>query len=388
MIDRPLIFASYASPDQSRVEGIVAELAGRGFNLWMDKLELLPGQNWDFEIKKALDRSDMILIFISLRSIEKRGYVQREIKDAIDKKKEKLVDDIYIIPIRLDPDASIPEELRHLQVIDFTGIDSVERIGKSIQKQSERVGKQAQTEQEQSEIKWFERTCSESWEGAPGYEFEFNWYELHSDKFPKISDITTIVRGSLTEVCARLRDCKTESQNDHLTFADAEFLRTSSFQAHSLGPEICGGMLSLVYSIHQYNAGAAHPIHGWDTYVFSLSPVFRIHSPQEIFEDEESAFLAVQRFARSDIVRQKREAIENDEYSESDDMFVEEGTQSWEDFQSFSLSNDTINFHFGSYHVGSYADGSFEVNVPYREVEKYLKSFYVSSLGRKWKLGT
>ena len=50
--------------------------------------------------------------------MRKRGYVQREFKFALDKWREYLVDDIYIVPIRFD-DCEIPEELAEFQWVDL-----------------------------------------------------------------------------------------------------------------------------------------------------------------------------------------------------------------------------------------------------------------------------
>ena len=116
MEQAPLIFLSYASPDQDRVDDFYQRLKAEGFNPWMDKYEIRGGQNWDFEIKKSLQRAAIIVIFLSENSINKRGYCQREIKAALDKAQEKLLDDIYVVPIALDPDLSIPHQLEGIHV--------------------------------------------------------------------------------------------------------------------------------------------------------------------------------------------------------------------------------------------------------------------------------
>ena len=68
----------------------------------MDKRRLKGGQNWDFEIKRALQKATVIVVFLSSNSVDRRGYAQREIKAALDQAGDKLIDDIYLIPVMLD----------------------------------------------------------------------------------------------------------------------------------------------------------------------------------------------------------------------------------------------------------------------------------------------
>jgi hypothetical protein len=56
----------------------------------MDKHSLKGGQNWDLEIKRALETSTIIVVFLSHRSTNKRGYAQKEIKIALDQAKKSL----------------------------------------------------------------------------------------------------------------------------------------------------------------------------------------------------------------------------------------------------------------------------------------------------------
>jgi hypothetical protein len=55
-----------------------------GFEPWLDEEDLLPGQIWADEIPRALKASEFILVFFSRNSVAKRGYVQREMKMALD----------------------------------------------------------------------------------------------------------------------------------------------------------------------------------------------------------------------------------------------------------------------------------------------------------------
>src|SRR5258705_8000171 len=135
MSDNELIFISYASPDREHVVPYYDALRARGYDVWMDFRRLKPGQNWDFEIKRALNRATLIIVFVSKNSVDRRGYVQREIKIALDKAMEKLAGDIYLIPVLLDGDATIPDELKQIHIVHASDPDCTEKIEDAIRHQ-------------------------------------------------------------------------------------------------------------------------------------------------------------------------------------------------------------------------------------------------------------
>jgi hypothetical protein len=112
------IFLCHANEDKPQVRDIYQRLKAEGFQSWLDEEDLLPGQLWDQEIRKALKASDFILIFFSQNSVLKRGYVQREMKLALDTWEEVPDGQIHTIPVRLD-DCAIPEGFRRFQWVDL-----------------------------------------------------------------------------------------------------------------------------------------------------------------------------------------------------------------------------------------------------------------------------
>jgi hypothetical protein len=196
--EAPLIFMSYASPDRDRVFPFFDHLKSVGFNVWMDVDRLKPGQNWDFEIKRVLNKASLILIFVSAHSVDRRGYVQRELKLVLDKLEEKLFDDIYAIPVLLDDDAIIPDELRKLHFTKASDSSCAAQIEDAIRHQLTKLGVSIQETQAHSKVKWASSVYRDAWNGAPGYEAEFQLLSLTSPEYPKVSEITTVIRGALT----------------------------------------------------------------------------------------------------------------------------------------------------------------------------------------------
>ena len=124
-------FISYAPEDEEKVKSLYQKLFNAGFKPWMDKIDILPGERWQSSIRKAIQRSDFFLACLSANSVNKRGWIQREIKVALDIWQEKLEDDIYLIPVRLE-DCEVPESLRDFQWVDLFEEYGWERLVKAL----------------------------------------------------------------------------------------------------------------------------------------------------------------------------------------------------------------------------------------------------------------
>ena len=119
MDKRPLkVFLCHASADKPKVRELYRTLKRRGVQPWLDAEDLIPGQNWEVEIPKAIFSSDAIIICLTPDSVDKEGYVQKEIKFALDKAMEKPEGRIFIIPARLE-DCELPFSLRQYQAVNL-----------------------------------------------------------------------------------------------------------------------------------------------------------------------------------------------------------------------------------------------------------------------------
>ena len=66
-----LLFFSHAHEDQAHVEKIVESLWQDGFLTWLDKKDLVPGDDWQAEIEIAMYKADFVLAFLSKASVQK-----------------------------------------------------------------------------------------------------------------------------------------------------------------------------------------------------------------------------------------------------------------------------------------------------------------------------
>ena len=128
----PQIFLCHASEDKAQVTRVYERLKKEGFRPWLDKIDLLAGQLWQLEIPKAIKASDFVLIFLSNASVQKRSFVQKEFKFALDVLQEIPKGEIYVIPVRLD-ECEVPQEFQELHWANLFEDDGFENIMKSIQ---------------------------------------------------------------------------------------------------------------------------------------------------------------------------------------------------------------------------------------------------------------
>ena len=114
--DRKLrVFLCHASQDKPIVRELYQRLLAEDWiDPWLDEEKLLPGQDWDLEIENAIRNSDVIVVCISKKSVSKEGYVQKEIKRALDIADEKPEGTIYLIPAKLE-NCDVPLRLSRWQ---------------------------------------------------------------------------------------------------------------------------------------------------------------------------------------------------------------------------------------------------------------------------------
>ena len=375
------VFISYANPDQARVIPFFDALDGRGFNVWLDCKRLKPGQNWEFEIKRALEKSSIVIVFLSENSIERRGYVQREIKVALDKLAEKLVDDIYIIPVLLDDEIAIPEQLKGIQCISASKHDCIGNIAEAITFQMEKLGVQTKTLQRTEEFLWSYEVKREEWDGLPGYEVELQLIHLSSIKYPNLREAADFIRGDQIKNLLNTRASKLNQDPTRFNHGQDKFRRTNTYDAHCAEPSVVGKVVTISYAIHLYGAGAAHPSMHFVTYSFVMEPFCLIENIQAVFRSDVGALEIVQNSVRKALKAAWLGGPEKAEKYQLDANQVDSGTQNWDDLLCFVPKKDGLEFLFAPYQVACYADGPQIALVPYAEIITAMRDEYVSVFG-------
>jgi serine/threonine protein kinase len=130
------IFLCHSSSDKLAVRQLYGRLRAINVLPWLDERDILPGQDWDFEIRRAIRASQAILVCLSQSSITKRGYVQREIKNALDIADEQPEGATFLIPLRLE-ECEVPDRLRRWQWVDMFQQNGFEQLARTLRKLAE-----------------------------------------------------------------------------------------------------------------------------------------------------------------------------------------------------------------------------------------------------------
>jgi TIR domain len=113
------VFISYAREDAELAIRLYNDLKRAGIQVWLDKVSLLPGQRWEVSIRETIKTSRYFIPLISVNSVKKVGYVQREVRMALDILDEYPESEIYMIPVRLDKSEPDHPKLRELHWVDM-----------------------------------------------------------------------------------------------------------------------------------------------------------------------------------------------------------------------------------------------------------------------------
>jgi hypothetical protein len=100
---RPRVFIAYVQEDLFLARKLCDALKASGCAPWLDKDQLLAGQNWPRAIERAIGISDAFVACFSRRSVVKRGQFQCELRYALDCARRRPLDTLFLIPLRFEP---------------------------------------------------------------------------------------------------------------------------------------------------------------------------------------------------------------------------------------------------------------------------------------------
>jgi CheY-like chemotaxis protein len=132
-------FLCHSKQDKAAVRELYFRLTRSFVEPWFDEENLIGGQDWDYEIRNAVKSSEIILVCLSNQSVTRPGYLQKEIRMALDAADEQLPGAIFIIPLLLEH-CPVPERLAKWQWIDYTQPDGWERLMRSIRTRAKALG--------------------------------------------------------------------------------------------------------------------------------------------------------------------------------------------------------------------------------------------------------
>jgi hypothetical protein len=106
-----LAFLSYARENAEFVLGLAKDLRAGGAHVWMDQLDITPGERWDRAVEDALAKCLELVVILSPAAVESTN-VMDEVSLALE-------DGKTVVPV-LHRQCKIPFRLRRLQYVDLT----------------------------------------------------------------------------------------------------------------------------------------------------------------------------------------------------------------------------------------------------------------------------
>lgn len=139
----PKVFLCHAKEDDDKVRKLYDRLRNFGIDPWYDKEKLSVGDRWEQEIIHAIENTDFFAMCLSPKSVNKTGFIQREIKLAVKEYQRRPQQIAFLLPVRLEP-CEVPsiklDEVTTLS--DFQWIDLFEENEDSLMHFAEGVKRQ------------------------------------------------------------------------------------------------------------------------------------------------------------------------------------------------------------------------------------------------------
>lgn len=356
------VFISYAKEDFDQANELYHFLFDSSFNPWLDKNKLLPSQTWEIEIMRALKESDFIILLLSSTSVSKRGYVQREYNLALKYYEEKLDDDIYLIPLKLN-NCVVPEKLSKFQWLEFQETNSFDLILQSLNRQRDKY-----IEEEKKKI-------------ASDLSFDFiiedgeeiidnNYFKGFIDySYPKfLADDKNLIELNHVnngEIANFLTNCRKLV----LDFSDGAFENDYMNLDYGFSLKInvkfiSRNFISLTTYSYEYTGGA-HGMYGTSGRNFLLNPLREIVF-DDIFKYNETPLLEFSKFCKNGLIQIARnEGLENPEHIFLNDAPLAPDSDT---FRNFYVSDTGITFIFQPYQETPYSFGENEIMMPFNSI--------------------
>jgi len=125
------VFLCYSPDDKVAVQDLYHRLQRDGIDPWLDENNLLPGQNRENVIRKAVRSSSVVIVCLS-SSAQTAGHIHKHISYALEIATEQPENEIFIIPAKLG-ECDIPERLSQWQSVNLQDEEGYERLIQSLQ---------------------------------------------------------------------------------------------------------------------------------------------------------------------------------------------------------------------------------------------------------------
>lgn len=368
------IFLNHATEDKALVMPYYNKLKAIGFEPWIDK-RILPGQDWDETIQRHFNAADVYLIFMTPRSVVKRGYVQREIKDALDKQRHLLPGDIGLIPLMLE-ECEVPDIISqaHQYVRLPTGWhEVVESLELAAQQRSIAINKGVEI----GPFRMFRRHQIDEWEGWPGYDINLIYPHIESSRLPNTAlELNELFSSLWMSHVLNARDARTcQDEGRFAGWSDHRDWKPRNSFDYYLSPGLVSESI-LSISIHEtgMHAGAAHGYVWIESYNFLIldDGLFKLRFG-DFLSDAYLAYRPITEIVRRRIEQEVRERTEQEPDEKDLEIIREALLPREETFERFLITPAGFTLLYPEGTIFSHALGALFADLTFDELREWLK---------------
>lgn len=131
------VFLSYAKEDVKNASSLYKFLIDEGFTVWYDKEDLLGGEKWEIVIEKEIKSCGIFLSCLSNKAVNKRGFIQKEQKIALEVVQTLPENKVFIIPLKFE-ECDLPYSLEGYHCIDYFKENGKKKLRASLFKHLEK----------------------------------------------------------------------------------------------------------------------------------------------------------------------------------------------------------------------------------------------------------
>lgn len=309
------------------------------------------------------------------RSVSKRGYVQREINDALDKQRYNLPGDIGLIPLMLE-DCEVPVKIsRSHQYIRLP--EGWHEVVESLELAAHQRSIAIHTGVEMGPFRMFLREEQHRWEGFPGYEVSLSYPHIESSRVPnaalKLNEFFASLRLNFL-LNARQARINQEEERFAGWSDDPDWTPTNSF-----GMFISASLASqsiLSFSAHEDGmfAGAAHGFMWLETHNFMIieDQLIRI-GIDDFLSDPYLASPPITELVRERVGQEYADRFEKDLDADDLSRIREALPSDGSIFKNFLIIPTGITLLYPQGELFGHAAGAFGADLSFDELRQWLK---------------
>lgn len=367
------VFISYAKEDFEQAVKCYVRLSEDGFTPWMDAKNLLPGQNWEVEIERALSDANLVILLLSKSSVSKRGFVQREANDAVAKLRHKQPADIYVIPLLVEP-CDVPSYIAdRLQHIDLSAPDAWDRVRSSIRLAAKQQSIDLAEGVAIGPLRVFTEKIEDRWLAGPGHDIAIKFPRFEWSARPDVAkELSNLFVGRAYETLIKSRQKPWDQFPEYFPEGNAASATNGRWDDFCV-VHATEKFVSLEYEVWWYGAGAVHPNMHIETFNFSCDERVHILSLEDFFRSDVDVLAHISRLCIDQLCREFW--IREGERPDDDQMkwFGQGAGVSAANFGAFTVAADHFTFHFAPYQAGPFAAGRWRIDVPFYDLLDYLR---------------